>query len=521
MKQLFAYIRVSTAKQGQGVSLQEQRAAIERYATRTSAQITQWFEERKTAAKAGRPEFSRMLGLLRAGKAQGVVIHKIDRSTRNYRDWAEIDEVLESGIDVFFANEDVDLRSRGGRLAADIQMVVAVDYIRNLREEALKGIHGRLKQGILPHGAPIGYLDRGAGQPKAIDSLRGPIIRKLFDEYSTGQLTLRELTSRAEALGLRNRNGNPLRLSQIHKIVRNPFYCGMIRSRRHGLFAGAHEPLVNRVIFDRVQDVLDGKRVRCTNRFDFPFRRLIHCKTCGRSLVGSQRKGFVYYRCQTIDCPTTSLREDVIDEEILAMLRRITFEPHELEEFETEIHKLFADGEKFQAARQKALSEALEALNARLGRLTDLLIDGTIDSSTHDEKRASLLAERARLEDDQAAVATGKDVIRSRVEKILGLLRSASFLYESANADRRRQIIEIAFSDCTATGKTVEFSLREPFAKLAKSRPEQSCGPHWYTARTFDVKEVHAWGSDWKSDLWKHLQDIFENENVQTSAPAA
>jgi hypothetical protein len=41
---------------------------------------------------------------------------------------------------VHFANDSLDLNTRGGRLSADIQAVVAADYIRNLREEAKKGI---------------------------------------------------------------------------------------------------------------------------------------------------------------------------------------------------------------------------------------------------------------------------------------------------------------------------------------------------------------------------------------------
>ncbi len=40
--------------------------------------------------------------------------------------------------------------------SADIQGVVAADYVRNLREETKKGLYGRLKQGIYPLGAPIG-----------------------------------------------------------------------------------------------------------------------------------------------------------------------------------------------------------------------------------------------------------------------------------------------------------------------------------------------------------------------------
>jgi DNA invertase Pin-like site-specific DNA recombinase len=64
---IFAYVRVSTVRQGEhGVSLQEQRDAIEQYAARNSLATAQWFEERETAAKRGRPRFSQMLQLLQA-----------------------------------------------------------------------------------------------------------------------------------------------------------------------------------------------------------------------------------------------------------------------------------------------------------------------------------------------------------------------------------------------------------------------------------------------------------------------
>ena len=143
MKRYFGYTRVSTAKQGeQGVSLQEQKDAIIRYAQRNSLDIAAWFEERETAAKRGRPVFNQMLKLLRHSKADGVIIHKIDRSARNLKDWSDLGELIDQGIEVHFANESLDLHSRSGRLSADIQAVVAADYIRNLREETRKGFYG-------------------------------------------------------------------------------------------------------------------------------------------------------------------------------------------------------------------------------------------------------------------------------------------------------------------------------------------------------------------------------------------
>src|SRR5262245_59273972 len=125
MKNYFGYIRVSTAKQGEhGVSLQEQRDAIRRYAERNRLEVASWFEERQTAAKGGRPVFTKMLRLLKQGKAGGLIIHKIDRSARNLRDWADLGQLIDEGIEIHFANESLDLHSRGGRLSADIQAVV-------------------------------------------------------------------------------------------------------------------------------------------------------------------------------------------------------------------------------------------------------------------------------------------------------------------------------------------------------------------------------------------------------------
>ena len=53
----FAYTRVSTAKQGEGVSLEAQKEAIQAFADKNDLIITKWHEERETAAKSGRPIF--------------------------------------------------------------------------------------------------------------------------------------------------------------------------------------------------------------------------------------------------------------------------------------------------------------------------------------------------------------------------------------------------------------------------------------------------------------------------------
>jgi DNA invertase Pin-like site-specific DNA recombinase len=148
MKQCFGYIRVSTKKQGEGVSLQEQREAISAFAEKQQLTVTKWFEEKQSASKRGRPVFNQMMRELKRGAADGVIFHKIDRSIRNLSDWDALSQLPSLGVDLHVATENIDFNSRGGRLTADLLAVFAADFIRNHREEVKKGQRGRLKQGL-------------------------------------------------------------------------------------------------------------------------------------------------------------------------------------------------------------------------------------------------------------------------------------------------------------------------------------------------------------------------------------
>jgi site-specific DNA recombinase len=109
----YAYIRVSTTRQGEhGVSLKAQRDGILKCAQVNHLDIGAWFEEQETAARRGRPVFNQMLRTLEQGQAQGVIIHKIDRGARNLRDWADLGELIDRGINVRFAFEALDVHTK-------------------------------------------------------------------------------------------------------------------------------------------------------------------------------------------------------------------------------------------------------------------------------------------------------------------------------------------------------------------------------------------------------------------------
>lgn len=470
MTHYFAYIRISSERQAEGVSLKEQRAAIEDFAKRNGLRIAEWFEEHQTAAKSGRPVFTSMLKRLRRGGACGLLMHKIDRSARNLRDWADVSDLIDDGVDVRFVHDNLDLGSRGGRITADIQAVIAADYIRNLREEALKGIYGRYREGLLPHGAPTGYRNHGKGKPKTVDPAQGPKVREAFELYATGDYSLVTLLAHVHAAGLLNTRGRPLNRATLASVLRNRFYVGELLYRRTGeIFKGQHEALIDRRLFDQVQRVLDGRTSLCRSRHDFLFRRLITCGLCSRSLVAERQKGHVYYRCHNQDCPTTTVREEWVDALVLERLQEIEITPELDEELrrrlEAEVYRRFERREQTVNAARASLAH----LDTRLARLTTLHLDGSLDRHTFDVTKEELLARRHTLE-AKATHRAEPDRFLERAIGVLELATEAPLSYQAGNPATKREILRSVCSNLRAEGREPFVELRSPFNTLANSK---------------------------------------------------
>src|SRR3989344_5868517 len=168
---------------------------------------------------------------LESGRVAGLIVHKIDRGARNLADWAKLGELLDRGVDIRFVHDGLNLQSRGGRLAADIQAVIAVGFVRNLREEIRKGIRGRYRQGLYPMAAPLGYVNQGRAKPKTVNPLWGSLVRQVFELYASGNHTLRSVQLETYILGLRNTHGRSLSLNGLSRLLKNPFYVGDLRLR--------------------------------------------------------------------------------------------------------------------------------------------------------------------------------------------------------------------------------------------------------------------------------------------------
>jgi site-specific DNA recombinase len=465
MKTYVAYIRVSTVKQGVlGSSLQEQRDAILAFATRHQFNIVEWYEDRETAAKKGRAQFMRMMTVLEKRKAAGVILHKIDRGARNLWDWARIQDLIDAGVEVHFAHDNLDLKSRGGRLAADIQAVVAADYVRNLRDEVRKGILGRLKQGLYPRQAPVGYLDQGKAKAKIVDPIKGPLVQAAFELYATRRYSYETLAKELHRRGLRRASGKPLSFCGVATILRNPFYMGVIRIKKTGeTFQGIHEPLVAAKTFRLVQEVIDGRDNHKVQRFDFAYRRLLKCGLCSSVLTGELQKGRAYYRCHMRGCKTTGIREDAINAALKVAVEALVFTETDY----AEIEPYLEEREKASLADRAKLVSAyklrITAIEDREKRLTDAYLDQALERDTYLSRKLTLLTDLAEARENLARSGRDTGGGAAGVKKIFELAKSLDSGPNSQSPSEYRRIVETLTSNRTLIGKKLCVAIRSPF----------------------------------------------------------
>src|SRR5204863_6563815 len=92
-----------------------------------------------------------------------------------------------------------------GKFTLSIMLSQSKYYVDNLSENIRRGQRQKIKNGIWPHWAPIGYQNDKATRTIVPDPHRAPLIRKAFELFATGEYTIERITDTVNNLGLINR----------------------------------------------------------------------------------------------------------------------------------------------------------------------------------------------------------------------------------------------------------------------------------------------------------------------------
>lgn len=182
------YLRVSTDDQvREGFSLPEQKERLEMYCKLKEYEIIDYYTDEGISAKTGnhRPEFERMKNDVKTKRINTIVALKLDRVTRSIYDWENLMSFLDEN-DAFLdcVNDEVNTTTANGKMVTRLLMSVSQNEIERTSERTKIGLAGAIKQGHIPHKAPLGY--KHEDKKLVIDYSTKDVAIRIFDLYYNG-----------------------------------------------------------------------------------------------------------------------------------------------------------------------------------------------------------------------------------------------------------------------------------------------------------------------------------------------
>jgi site-specific DNA recombinase len=497
------YLRVSTKEQAEkggeaeGFSIPAQREGCKRKAASLDAVIAEQFVERGESAKtADRPELQRMLAYIAENPVKYVIVHKVDRLARSRADDVAINlAIRQAGAELVSVSENID-QTPSGLLLHGIMSSIAEFYSRNLATEVIKGSTQKAKNGGTPGRVPLGYrnvrrMESGREvRTVDVDPERGPLMAWAFEAYATGEWTILTLLGELTRRGLTTAPGprtpsKPLSDSQLHGLLRHPYYKGMVRYRG-ALYPGKHEPLVTPEVWQKVQDMLSAKYLVGEKQRRYPhyLKGSIYCGTCGSRLIVNYAKGrggtYPYFVCigrqkDKHSCSQRALRIGLVEDAVSVHYTTVRLDESELVALraflEEELSNLRLDAEHERAAherRKRKLGDERQALlDAHLAEAVPL----DLLKSKQDHIAAELSAVEARLTE----IAADFQKAETNMHQALDFAGDCAAAYHAAPATVRRQF-NLAFFERLLIDEdyTVRSELAPPFDTLLGGKLRQA-----------------------------------------------
>jgi len=303
------YVRVSSAEQVEGYSLDVQERDCRAWSERNGVEVDRVFrEEGESAKNADRTEFQKMYAYISKNRSTltYVVVDRLVRFSRNVGDSAIYRaKLVQWGQKLRSVKEQIDETPAGNLQVNVIQAVAQFDNDMR-RIHTGNGMKEALEAGRWTFPPPIGYRPGHKGK-LTHDPERAPLIAGLYEKVADGH-SLSDAVEWAKLHGLVGRRGGVLTDSTASKVLRNPLYKGWVDAPDFGVSRQADfAPIVSAELWARVQRVLNGNSESLTVPHTkvneaYPLRGVIVCGTCGKLATASSSRGkagnkFPYYHC--------------------------------------------------------------------------------------------------------------------------------------------------------------------------------------------------------------------------------
>lgn len=218
------YIRVSTQKQAdEGMSLDVQRERIRQYAELYNLNILEVVEDAGfSASTIERPGLQRALALLKAHRAEVLIVAKLDRLSRSVCDLGlMIQDYFTKKAAVVSVAENLDTRSASGRLVINLLASVAQWEREAIGERTASSMQAKRIMGEYTGGhPPFGYELAANGSHLVANAREQEWIAAALELRGQG-LSYAKIAHGLTTKGFVTREGNPPNANSVFRILRD------------------------------------------------------------------------------------------------------------------------------------------------------------------------------------------------------------------------------------------------------------------------------------------------------------
>ncbi len=393
------YMRVSTEDQArEGFSLPEQKERLEAYCKFKGFVIKDYYTDAGISAKTGnyRPEFERLKEDIKSKKINTIIALKQDRITRSIFDWEELMRFLEEN-DAYLdcVNDDINTTNANGKMVSRILMSVSQQEIERTSERTKVGLAGAIKQGHIPHQAPLGY--KHENKKLVIDHLTKDVVIRIFELYHKGMSyqKISTLFNKEQVLGKTN-----WRDSSIVAILENEIYKGDFvhgkRTKHPTYYENVVEPIVSKEMWEecQVQKKKNSKSYQRT--LTYLFLQKLRCPKCNRILGGKatqKKNGNIYYYYYCHDCKI-NFKESLVEEFFNDFV-------NELVEYDSVVNQFFLPmiKQKFDEP-QEELKKDINKQKDKLERIKRAYINGVFSLEEYNDERKLVESALEKLQNE-------------------------------------------------------------------------------------------------------------------------
>ena len=461
----FLYERLSRDDNmdGESYSIGNQKKLLTKVAKEKGyTNLVHFFDDGISGVTMDRPGFADMIQQLEQGKAAAVFVKDLSRLGRNY---IEVGRLTEE----FFPNHDIRLvavsdnidTDEGENELAPIRNLFNEWYARDISKK--RRISNKIKGNAgEPMGQPpYGYI-KDPENPKRwiVDEEAAQVVRRIYrmtlEGVGTEQIAAKleedgVLTPRAywHSKGI-NRPGKVKDLPPTHwnsssviKMLSVQEYCGDILnfktysksyknkkrlendSENWAIFKDVHEPIIERAVFEQVQQKRGKMRKRQAKDGERSmFSGLLVCADCGSNLHFHFNQGnpeIKYFNCSNYKgnrgtCGSTHyVRVDFLEQVVLGEIRRLTkYAGLYEDDFLKEVIGHSRQAEETERRLKEKELKSLLARDDELDGLFERIYEDNVSGKLSDDRFAKM---SRRYEEEQKELSEKIKKLRSEIEK--------------------------------------------------------------------------------------------------------